>query len=459
MSKTAVAWLLAYVILSLLTLRRSSFGIPLYLLTFYALPTNWWWGEGALSTIGERWALGAGIVFLVGVLIDGRTKWPWADAKLRPIAWLIAGYAVNATLVHFLLAADAERSYENLVRVWKFSLFLLLVLSAIQDRFDFKLAMYAIVVGGLYLGYEAYFNGAGRMRHGRLEGLPLGSASDANFLSSILSLSLIFAGYFVLFGRKLEKLLGLVSCALVLDVILKSMSRGTTLALMAGGGVLLFRSSGRTRAYALAAVTLGCLAALLVMGDYERGKFFDRFSTIFAPAEERDVAATSRLLFWQRALRMIAEHPMGSGGEAAFKSALGHSYVADLTSERRAVHNGYLDIAASWGIQGLVLLGTAIWLAARRLRAATAAARHNGPADDSFLAACLEAAIVVLLVAAMFLSSLRGEWTFWWVGLACSLERVFAQPATGATPTRRRLRHTAWALEAPTAGWWPTPPS
>ncbi len=426
MSNTAAAWLVAYAGLSLLTLRRSSWGIPLYLLTFYALPTQWWWGEGLLESLGERWALGAGLTFLAGVLIDGRTRSPFADGRLRGVVLLMLLYAINATIVHFLFAANPDVSYESLVRVWKFVIFLVLMLCAIRDRFDFKLALYAIVLGGLYIGYEVYFNGAGRMRHGRLEGVVLGAASDANFLSSILSFSLIFAGYFVLMGRPFERLLGLLSCALILEVILKSMSRGTNLALVAGAAVVLLGSRGRARAYASAAVALGCVAALLVMGSYEQEKFFERFRTVFAPADERDVSAASRLLYWERAAQMVGESPLGNGGEAAFKSELGRSYITDLTGEFRAVHNGFLDIAASWGIQGLALLCAAIVIGWRRMHQATVRARIEGRPGDAFLGCCLAAALVVLLVAAMFLSSLRGEWFYWWIGLACTFDRAFA---------------------------------
>ena len=72
---------------------------------------------------------------------------------------------------------------------------------------------------------------------------------------------------------------------------------------------------------------------------------------------------------------MIGDHPLGAGGGAAFVSPLGISYLARIgIFVPRSVHNGYLDIAASWGIHGFLLylgaIGTAWWQVRKGIKAA-----------------------------------------------------------------------------------------
>ena len=68
MNLHSLAFLAAFVVLARLTFRRSSWGIPLYLLTFYASPTDtagggWVWS----ASVGQRWSLIASLILLAGV--------------------------------------------------------------------------------------------------------------------------------------------------------------------------------------------------------------------------------------------------------------------------------------------------------------------------------------------------------------------------------------------------------
>ena len=121
---------------------------------------------------------------------------------------------------------------------------------------------------------------------------------------------------------------------------------------------------------------------------------------------------------------MIAERPLGSGGDA-FKSELGLGYITNAKwhYQAHALQNGYLNQATSWGVQGLTLYLTAFFLAWRLLRRGVTRARAQGDFRTAFLGNCIEAALVVNLVATVFISNLRAEWYFWWCVLALTYER------------------------------------
>ncbi|MCG8653930.1 MAG: O-antigen ligase family protein [Pirellulales bacterium] len=172
-------------------------------------------------------------------------------------------------------------------------------------------------------------------------------------------------------------------------------------------------------------VLLGCLATFFMVGNE---KIFERFMTTFASAEERDQSAESRLTYWEAALTMIVDYPAGSGAEAAFKSNRGVRYLNRLTSveDFRAVHNGHLDIAAAWGLQGYSLFLLTIALMWRRLSQRRKQATSRNDERAAFLGVSLEAAMVTQFIACFFISSLDGEWFFWWFALVVCYDRFFS---------------------------------
>jgi len=428
MSLTAILWLSLFVAFAALVLHRSSWAIPLYMLTFYAHPPGWWWGRGALTTIGIRWNLVAALIFAVGVLLDLRRNPEDAQGATRRVLKLLLLYAIVASAVHFLLvrgpSADIHRSYEGLVLLWKQFGLLFLMCLAVRDEFDLKLLIYSLVVGAGYIGYEVVVNNRGHFEGSRLEGIQIAGAAESNYMAGLLCLSLVMGGCLLLIGKRREKIVALLLLPLIFDVILRCNSRGAFLALIVAGAWLVIRSRARIRRYALAAIALGGLAAFVQIGDQ---RIIDRFMSTFVSAEERDVSAQSRITLWREAVKMIGDYPLGSGAEAAFKSHRGVHYLYDIgIPGTKAVHNGYLDIAASWGLQGLIIYLAAIFFAWLYLRAAIVQVHSRGDERIAFLGVCIEAALITQLGACMFISSLDGEWFYWWIAMALGYHRIFA---------------------------------
>src|SRR5690606_31163150 len=117
---------------------------------------------------------------------------------------------------------------------------------------------------------------------------------------------------------------------------------------------------------------LGLFAGWLLLGD---PRIVERFLTTFSSADERDSSATSRLDYWKAGLMMIADHPFGAGGDG-FKDVYGERYITRVTGvrEARSVHQGYINEACEWGLQGLAIrlaiIGGGLLLAWRTSRLA-----------------------------------------------------------------------------------------
>ncbi|MBN2474410.1 MAG: O-antigen ligase family protein [Pirellulales bacterium] len=430
MSLKALIWIGLFVSLSTLSFRRSSWAVPLYLLTYYAGPANWWWGSGALTSTGIRWNLMAAMIFAAAVLFDGRRRTEGMRKPATAVFLLMLLYALNASAVHFLYASDPIRSWLGLQLLWKRSGLLLLMLASVRNKFDLRILVISILIGSAYIGYEVVLNAEGHYLDGRLEGIGIAGASEANAVAQILCVALPLGAYLLFHGNKMEKPFALASLVLVLEVIQRCVSRAASLALIGAAAWLIVRARGRVRRQIIGGVALGVLGVFILMGEVDRSRNIARLATVLAGTEERDESAQSRIYFWEAALAMVQDHPFGWGFEATETSA-GTPYLRDVgVDESHAIHNGYLDIAVSWGVQGLALYLAVIFLAWRSVHASISLAYSAGDESVAFFGHCIEAVLLTQLVSCMFASTLDAEVVVWWIALAATYPSAFPSTKT-----------------------------
>ncbi|MFN6303001.1 MAG: hypothetical protein ACK42H_12495, partial [Planctomycetota bacterium] len=76
-------------------------------------------------------------------------------------------------------------------------------------------------------------------------------------------------------------------------------------------------------------------------------------------------------------------------------------------------HNGYVNIAAGWGVQGFLLLISAIFVSATSTFLSMLRLDPRRHEKTNFLGACVLAAIFGQLVSTVFGDYLDGEWFLW----------------------------------------------
>jgi O-antigen ligase len=451
MSVTALVWAITLAVLVVLALRRPVYGLSAYLLTYFMFPKFWWWGDDLPSL---RWNLLTGIVLVVATAIHrARIR---SDAPVIPGAvWaLLALLALNATFVHFVLAPDRLISADSYTLMMKFTLLLVLMAFCIEDRSDFRIAMWSMVLGAAYIGYEVTINDRGSLSGARLEGIGAAGVQNANQLASLMATLLPLTGALFLVGSWREKIGAVVVAPLILNVLLLCNSRGAFLATIAGGVVYVIVTGGPARKKATRGLALGGLAIFLLLGD---PAIVERFTSIFVSSEERDNSANSRLIFWRAGLEMLADRPLGSGGES-FAQVYGARYLGTVQS--RPVHNGFITEAVDWGVQGfalrMLLLGVGSLIGWRVLKARKAA----GDVDAVILGACLLTGMAAYLGTAVFGDFIDEEWGYWMLGLLLVYARLYATaPDAAARPIDRQV--AAWAPAGAargSAGWERTAP-
>ena len=437
MSLTLAAWCVLLTFLVLKSMGRASYAIGVYMLTFFAHPQYWWWGD---PLEGFRWNFLAGFL-LLGALLLSRTRLettgerPFATTAVTILAFM----ALNAILVHVLFAANPVSSLQWLTARLKFILLFFLMQYAIKDEEDYRIVVLSIALGMFYIGYETTVNERGSFSGGRLEGVGAAGVTSSNQLASLFITGLPIAVTLLFTGLTTRMKAGvLIGCGLAFNVVLMCNSRGAFLGLILGGFAFLMMATGPARKHSRRIMGLAAVATFLLLGDPE---ITQRFLAMFTTEVQQDRSAQGRIQFWTAAREMITDYPLGSGGNS-FSEGRGWRYLnrratladeADVVRDSRAIHNGFLTETADWGLQGLafmLLFLAAIWRTLRRGRR-LALSRGDGKAIMVF--ACFATSLVAWMVSSFFGDYLNDEWGFWMAALAYAYLRVrmFA-PATAA---------------------------
>lgn len=325
----------------------------------------------------------------------------------------------NMTFVHLVFGNAGEASYEAYIAELKFLLLTYLFVRVVRTTGDLQVVILAIVLGAGYLGYECNINERGRIQANRLEGVGAPGATTANHFASLLVSILPLVTPLLLAGRIRHKLVAIIAAPLILDVVLLCNSRGAFLAAIISVFVFILCAPKGLRGTAYRYLAAGLVVLFLLVGDT---RIIDRFLTTFADSEERDHSAQSRIDFWMCGIEMLQDYPLGAGGNA-FKKTHGHKYLdsSNPDQQARSLHNGFLQEATSWGIQGLFL--RLLWFFCA-IRMAYDARRQKMLKSSKFLFVTqlgILTGLAAFLGTAMFTSVFDAEWGFWLIALAvCS---------------------------------------
>jgi O-antigen ligase len=230
--------------------------------------------------------------------------------------------------------------------------------------------------------------------------------------------------------------------AFIVNVLILCNSRGSIVGLLAMGCAAI-ALAGRGKRLKLMAIGAGGLVVLLALAD---NRFLERQQTTL---DANDGSAQGRLESWRASMDFISDYPLGTGGRGFH--ILSPIYIPDIVAshggEERSVHNTYLQLAAEWGIQGLVLwLGfiAATFLLLERSRRQTS--------KDSWYWSrylTVELALIGTLIAGVFTNRLYGESVYWICALAFALHRMHATESSEAAETTVTVTPQARAVPSP----------
>jgi len=382
------------------------------------------------------------VPFLLGIVF---LRW-WIYREVptgwRDILIIMSLFAFSYTL-SLLYAISYRTAYYLLSDLIKDMLIALVLVFLMKDKDSFRYVMWALVIGGIFLGTIAvvqYATGDFSNNYWGFGQAPImqitsdaaddhrlgGPIGDPNTFAQIMLLIVPIA--FDRFSNEKNPSLRLLALwgftATVLTIVL-TFSRGAFVALM-----IMFALMFMLRPPKISTVVATILLSIFLL-PFVPAQFTERMSTITDLLPGSNSNAMNEVSFRGRtnhffvALNMFADYPVFGVGVGQFKYYY-QTYSRPLgintgTREGKAAHNRWLQIAAEQGLLGIVLQGillSAIYVKIRTSARVFRKAEDNSSAD---LAISLGIGIIGYLLAGTFLTDNYPRYFWLLIGIAFAL--------------------------------------
>ena len=429
MSKTALIWLTAYGTGAVFAFASPVYGLYAYFLDYYAHPPLRWWGKELPDL---RWSFIIAIVTLVAFVIR-RTDLPQRTARRHPqTKWLVL-LMVNVFLVDRFLAVWDEKSWEQLMDLFKFAVLYFIIIAVVRTPKHFRYLILAQILGVTYWGWNAFSNP--KREAGRLVNIGGPDSLNDNGAASIIVAILPLIAVVLLTGKRWEKLACLLAVPFVFNAFILCNSRGAFVALVVVAVAALLMTKGAVRWKLVLGLAIGAIVFVSLMDP----EFKARQQTTVS--DKMDTSSSNRILLWKGAVQLTRDHPFGTGGGGfLFLSPTYAPEVVEASGGRRAVHNTYLLGAADWGVPGLVffmgfLIATILEL--HRLRRDPPLTPEEKTMHIQSLG--IELGLIGLMVVGIFASRFYAEAVYWFPAFTAALRNLHADQRREAADQNQAL--------------------
>jgi hypothetical protein len=420
----------------LLALANPIWGVATYMLVYQTHPAKAWWGK-PVAALGIRFSLLAAAFTLVGLFL-GKKRIPQVKGSFLYWELGVIGLVGLAVLLSFLdpvswIPSSSYHSRLAFEKLWKMLLFVLVLTRLASNRTHFRLVIWALVLGSLYVGYDAYRAPASTFYHGRLNHIGGPDFSTTSGLAAYLSAMLPIAGVAFLITDKWKwKLLAAVSAAFSVNGIVMCRTRSAFIGLFAGALVALL-AAPRARRYRIHVLLIAGAVAGYSLTD---SHFWDRMGTLTDPSGlQEDQATLSRTDIWKASARIVSDFPQGIGA-GNFGRVIG---VYEPLHKNRSSHNTAVVCFVELGLfGGFMFLAIAYFSA--------------NPLETKLIAYGLLVSVVTYLVTGAGTERFYCE-SFWWViALPVPLYRIVVREADSPVDV---WEPDLGPLLRRNARWWP----
>ena len=412
MSKFALLFILVFfggVVAALAYSGTAAFVV--YQMVYFFNPDNRWW---ASSIPGLRYSLIASVLMLYALAIKYRhysEMSPWGE--MAPFKWMLGVLVMY--YVAYTFALDLPNHKRFTFEFLKLVVIVFVAYKLIYSEKALKVCLWVYIIGCAYIGYLAQVTG--RNPQGRVEGIGMVDAMDANDTAAALVPSAVLLLYFAWMGDKKIRFLSVVCGALIANGLVLINSRGAFLAGVISLSIfivfMIFSSQQRKgqRFTAVLMVVIGLSGALYVTDDL----FWERMGTL-KEIDDKETSGSSRMVFWWTTFDMLEDHPMGLGINGY--NWLAPQYMDDATRggvEHRSVHSMWFQGLSELGWLGFGFFCCMLLSLYRHARKAKKYVMSIGDTKAYFQILALECAFIGYLAAGTFINRFRAEILYWMI--------------------------------------------
>jgi probable O-glycosylation ligase (exosortase A-associated) len=315
---------------------------------------------------------------------------------------------VGITVIVSPFREDALIEY---IRYLKYLLPLLLIYSSLQSTREVK--MFAAILAASVGVWACQAGVICLIRGPTIDmGIPGGQMGERNdFTAAMVACIPVFVYFMFSYDWRFKlpvKLLAAVAIALSLVAIVLSLSRGSSLGLLASLlAYLAFVSKRKFRDGIIAAI-------LLVIGFFlTPASWFDRMHTIKVGTEQSEASAMERMEAMTGAFHATLDRPIAGWGPDGWLHVVGQ-----YTSMTANPHCIYLKLSSETGLVGLLLMLWIVFYTYRQLQKVVALASRYRDKDAGRLAMAMATGIFGYLAALTFLNAPFHEYLWSWISLA-----------------------------------------
>jgi len=448
MAIKTVLFVIAFIVCSGGALFAPVLGVLGYVGHYNLGPERQWW-SASLRPLGLRYSFTLAAMTAVGMLLNLR-KLRFGKSVLNRHEILILMYLGWVWLAHAMSEPTVGARYALVdhptVKLTKVIIFAMMMSHVITDFRKLNWLFWALTLGALVLGMQAYDTPRSSFMRGRLETVGGPDFQEANRLGGYLAATLFLIGAQFVRSGWAGRIICLLAGAFAANAVVLTRSRGALIGAAGGCLVAVFLAPKRHRLK----IFLG-LALAFAGGVYlSDPQFRARMSTIVRPPEQRDRSAQNRIEIWRGGVKMLVRNPLGVG-PGNFHQSIG-KYTDGRFSGSDA-HSTYIRCAGDLGFPGVALLGMLILNAARSLRRSMRQA-HDLPGELQNRALWMSygaAAGLGALLAYGLTATLIYFEAFWWVlalpiCISRATENALEEAGLAPEPAPARLSAAAGGL-------------
>ncbi len=405
-----------------------------YELVYFLNPGNRWWSAGIPDL---RYSFIIVIVMMIVLAKDYQNLSklsPWSEQNVFKwmVALLLMYYFAYTFALHIPMHSKFTFEFTKLIII------ILLAYKLINTPAMLKACLWAYITGCAYIGYLA--TGKGRNSSGRVEGIGMVDAPDANDTAAVLVPAAVMLMYFAWQGSMRARFMAALFGVFIANGLVLINSRGSFLGVVLSLGLFLLymifsshQKKGQKKV-ALLMIVVGLSGAFYMTDDV----FWERMSTLKSSeeqeiGEEKEDDGSGRILFWFKTFDMLEEYPFGMG-------VYGYNMLAPhyMTDEERGGVK-YRSVHSMWfqGLGEVGWLGIGVFLcmlislalSTRRAKKFTASKCQY---DIYFLILALECALIGYLVAGTFINRFRAEVLYWMILFLAIAVKVYYLRASGS---------------------------
>jgi len=412
MAKIVILVILVYVSGIILSfLQGSHWAFYLYQIVYFLNPVNRWWSS-SIPSFG--YSMVTVIVLFLTYFINRKkfNKNKFLHSSLFKLFFLLIGlYCLT-----YFIAIDQQLHKQAMIDFLKMFLILSIAFKIIDSMKKLEFSLLVYITGSAYIGYEAFV--VGRNSQGRVEGIGLIDAPEANGTAAAIVASLPFIIYFLWWGNKKIKIAMMIMGPVIVNGLILINSRGAFLGAVVGATVFMWSmlfshiKTKNQRIVAIGLIVLGLSGVFTLIDE----SFFKRMITL-TNVEDESASGSHRYHMWFSAINLAKDYPYGVGAYGF--EILSQAYVPEELffggQEHKAVHSIWFQALSEIGWIGFFIFLIIIISAFISLYRVKRKCMDNKDMPTYYFTQALFSAFIGLLITSSFINQLRVQMIYWFI--------------------------------------------